>query len=191
MRVALVRPEIFDAMLQHGDLKAFSRIMGAANNGLADYASESRIRPPKAPNHLRANSEQARANAIAAYGEPEDPNSPVHHLVTAEAWGKHLYIAELAYEDGWRPNAASNVMFLPSDGAAQAKLKATTGILYPIHRGSHYHYNQDTLDRVVAVRSKFPKNLTPKEAHSILDDVAFQNQALIMLGRYSPILKVG
>jgi len=190
MRVALVRPQVFDAMLRHGDLKAFSRIMGAANNGLADYASESRIRPPNAPKHLRVNAKEAYRNAVAAYGKPKGPNARVHHLVTAEAWGNNQDIAELAYQDGWRPNAASNLMFLPYDEKTQANFEAATGFLCPLHQGSHFHYNQDTLDKIKNIRSTFPEKLTSMDAHAILDDVAFQNRALIMSGRYNPALKV-
>ncbi len=190
MRVALVRPEVFNAMLQHGDLKAFGRIMGAANNGLADYASESRPRPPNVPSHLITDSDAAYRNAVAAYGKPQGPNSRVHHLVTAEAWGKNQDIAELAYQNGWRPDAASNLMFLPYDEQTQANIEATTGIVYPLHQSGHYYYNQDTLEKVKTVRSTFPDKLTPQDARAILDDVAVQNRALIMSGHYNPILKV-
>jgi hypothetical protein len=190
MRVALVRPEIFNAMLQHGDLKAFGRIMGAANNGLADYASESRPRPPNVPSHLITDSAQAYRNAVAAYGKPQGPNSRVHHLVTAEAWGKNQYIAELAYQNGWRPDAASNLMFLPYDEQTQANIEAATGIVYPLHQSGHYYYNQDTLEKIRTVRSTFPDKITPRYARAILDDVAVQNRALIMSGHYNPILKV-
>ncbi|MFI4976380.1 MAG: AHH domain-containing protein [Caulobacterales bacterium] len=186
MRFVLANPGAFPAMLQgpaSESAKSFSLMIDAANRGLADYAAESRARPPGVVPELQTTSRSARA-AIAK--ELKDGNFQAHHLVPAYNWGKEINITQLAHEAGWNVDDPSNLIGLPANAKAQAEAPEWL----PIHNGPHSLYMEATRELILEVRAKFPKDLTPLQARSILEEVARTNRALIMTGSYGEILKI-
>lgn len=181
MRLVLVKPGAFVAMQQNSNV-ARGLIIQAAKGGLADYASESRARPAGVEPELQTTSESARA-VIAS--ELQGGNLWAHHLVPAGVWKRNIEIARLALKDDWKPNNPSNLIGLPADPATQQAL----GDLLPIHNDFHPKYDKVTQYLIDAARWTFPPNLTPMQAHAILDTVAILNRELIFAREYHQIMK--
>jgi hypothetical protein len=180
MRFALVNPDIFLAW--NRDPKVLDLIKAAANAGLADYAAESRARPTGVDPSLQTTSEKARAAIVSQLITRE---MQAHHLIPAAAWGKNLDLARLAYQAGWRVDAPSNLIALPSDPATQAMF----GGLLPIHNSRHGNYSQIVEYKIDIARGTFASPITPLEARAIFDNIALQERASILLGVYNPIMK--
>jgi hypothetical protein len=187
MRFVLANPGAFTAMLQGSpseSAKASSLIVDAANRGLADFAAESRARPAGVAPELQTTSRSARA-AIASM--LKTGNMQAHHLVPAAVWEAKIGIAELAAKDGWKPDDPTNLIALPADQAAWQYF----GGLLPMHNRYHGIYNGLTSSEIDAVRNSFPVELTPLQAHAILDTVAARNRYRILMGVFNPIMKAG
>jgi hypothetical protein len=158
-------------------------IIQAANGALADYAVESRARPPGVNPALQTTSERARA-AIA--DQLESHRLAVHHLVPANVWKDNIDLARLAFEAGWRVDAPSNLIALPMDETVQREL----GDTLPIHNRRHDIYSKNTNSLIDFARQAFPGSaLTPDKARAILDWVALYNRGLIIARVYHPIIK--
>jgi len=181
MRFVMVNPGAFLAMGH--DARSYDLILAAANGGLSDYAWESRARPAGVDPALQTTSRKARA-AIASM--LQDEQMAAHHLVPAEVWGDNVDVSNLALEAGWKVDAPSNLIALPTDVMAQEKL----GGSLPLHRGGHPNYNSDTLRRISLARGNFPSDLSPLQARSIMESVALYNRILILSRFYHPIIKV-
>jgi hypothetical protein len=181
MRLVMINPNAFLAMGQ--DSKASNAILTAANGALADYALESRARPPGVEPALQTTSSRARA-AIA--DELKRGRMVAHHLVPAEVWGKNADIARLALAAGWNTEAPSNLIGLPYDDATREEL----GYSLPEHRGYHKIYNQQAMDMISYERSISPPEITPLRARAIMDKVASDMRTRIIGHIYDPIIKV-
>jgi hypothetical protein len=185
MRIVLVNPGSFPAMLQGSGQRSSQSatlIIAAANAGLADYAAESRARPAGVRPELQTTSASAR-KAIAAF--LKNGKMQAHHLVPANVWGENIGIADLASKDGWEPDDPSNLIALPADVPTWNLFGGTL----PMHNSSHPKYDQDTRNEIVLTRSAFPPNLTPLQAHAILDSVALENRFRILTRVYYPVLR--
>jgi hypothetical protein len=187
MRIVLVRPGSFPAMLQKSGERggqSAELIIAAANAGLADNAAESRARPAGVAPELQTTSRSAR-KAIADF--LKNGKMQAHHLVPANVWGEKISIAELASKDEWEPDHPSNLIALPADLDTWKSL----GGALPMHNRNHPIYDDDTRREIDQERSAFPSELTPLQAHAILDIVAMRNRNRILAGAYNPVLKVG
>ena len=182
MRLVMVRPGAFVTMRQ-GSKPALDLITLAAKSGLADYAVESRARPPGVEPALQTTSQSARS----ALNLLRNDRMRAHHLVPAGIWKLNIAIARLAFQDGWRPDNPSNLIALPADVETQQALDDKL----PVHNDFHPIYDKDTQALINAERSAFPSKLTPLQAHSILDDVAIENRGLLFSGKYHPFLRIG
>jgi hypothetical protein len=99
----------------------------------------------------------------------------------------YAYIFNLAIKDDWATDLATNLIALPADENSQ--LSASE--ILPLHRTNHPNYNNDTLALILSERSTYPKELTPLQAHAIIQDVANINRAKILSGYYNPVMRVG
>jgi hypothetical protein len=191
MRAALVHPDLFSAMFQGENPRAFSLtlplITYAANAGLADYLSESRARPQGVDPSLQAKSAVAR-RAIGL--RLNDDRMQAHHLVSANVWGIHKDLAVLAQKNGWDQNSSSNLIGLPTNEINQADLAARTGLFLPIHRGPHKIYDDQSLELIKRLRRQKPTPLRPVDAQAILDEAARINRNKILSIEFGPALKV-
>ena len=179
MRFVLVNPGAFTSMNQ----KAADQIVAAAMGGLSNLNLESQARPMGVDPALQTRSESARA-AIAIHLLKGDWQA--HHLVPVMTIGRYAYIFNLAIDDGWKTNLATNLIALPANPSTQL----STGEILPIHNTNHPNYNNDTLALILLERSKFPENLTSTDAFAILQAVANINRARILDGYYNPVMKI-
>jgi hypothetical protein len=184
MRFVLATPGAFFAIQnptsQNAELGQL--IIRAADGGLADYAFESRARPPGVAPELQTTSRAARA----AIADMLKDGGQAHHLIPADVWKQKLDIASLALKAEWNPNNPSNLIALPSNELEREKL----GGLLPIHNGYHPMYNANAAALIDRIRQNFPSNLTPLQARSILEAAALRSWLRIIKGEYNPIMKV-
>ena len=94
------------------------------------------------PSGLRAHSQRARARAAdrATADQLRNDEWSVHHLVGIQPAKAHLALLTAATRAGWAMDAAANLMILPRNEAAQAKL-AAVGIHRPVHNSGHAEWN--------------------------------------------------
>jgi hypothetical protein len=180
MRFIMIHPGAFMSMNQN----AYNQIVAAALGGLSDLNLESSARPQGVDPALQTRSETARKviaiNLLSGKWQ-------AHHLVPVMTIGRYAYIFNLAIKDGWKTNLATNLIALPADENSQL----SAGEALPIHNTNHPKYNTDTLARILLERGTHPAELTPLDAHAILQDVANFNRARILSGDYNPVMRVG
>ena len=180
MRFVLIHPGAFTST----NRDAVNQIVTAALGGLSDLNLESSARPQGVDPALQTRSERARA-AIAIHLLKGDWQA--HHLVPIMTIGRYAYIFNLAKDDGWKTDLATNLIALPKDESAQLSV----GEMLPLHNTNHPNYNKDTLARIILERSKFPADITSVHAFAILQAVANFNRARILSGYYNPVMRVG
>jgi hypothetical protein len=182
MRFVLANPGAFVSMSR----RSVNLITMAALGGLSDFTSKSQARPQNVDPALQTKSERARAaiaiNLLRGLWA-------AHHLVPVSVANakQNADIAFLAKENGWTVDLADNLIGLPRDPSTQLGIGETL----PIHNNRHYSYNNDTQALISYYRRIFPPNLTPADAHSILESVSIFNRARILDGYYNPVMKVG
>jgi hypothetical protein len=181
MRLTLVDPSVFLSM-ERGDERATQFIVQSAQAAIADSVSEAR--PASVAPWLQANSAVARA-AIA--DELRQGNMQAHHLVPAAEWGRYAAYAELAYQAGWRPNGAANLIGLPADVATQAQVAPP---LLPLHSTQHRIYSADAQRLLKAGFDALGQEPSPQEARGVFDEVALLERLKITAGFWNPKLKM-
>lgn len=138
------------------DIEAFLRVLTALalpftslliSPSTSDKAEEDRdregsnaIRSPHRGYTYRAQKSAEKADAIT--NELLDlPERRVHHLINRAAADRFGDLLAAAIRTGWYMDEPANVITLPANTAAQAKL-AASGIFLPVHDNSHPAWNR-------------------------------------------------
>jgi len=181
MRYVLMNPDALVAKIP--DQKSYNMIIQAANAGAADYVYQS-ARPKGVDRKYQTTSASARAAVISE--TDRDINVAVHHLIPANVWRDKLYLVELAYAANWNVNDETNLIKLPRNVAAQARM----GGILPIHNASHATYDKDAIRLIVAEEIVSPKPITPEQAKVILMNVCSVERSRINNGYYGEFMRV-
>lgn len=105
-------------------------------------------------------------------------------------WEKLLDLATLASQAGWEPDSIKNLIALPANEAAQAKMAAEDGFILPIHDSSHPTYDKIALGFVLLQKAKYGEETpTPAEARAIFEAAAMKMRGQIMTGTWMPKLR--
>lgn len=119
------------------------------------------------PVPLRAHSSRARARAEAgdrAVTSRLEPSEwSVHHLIGVHSASGHHPLLIAASRAGWRMDAEENLMVLPRNRAAQAKL-AAAGIKRPVHDDRHLKWNEEVKAELAEIEGGLGRLGLPKES---------------------------
>ncbi|WP_158818494.1 AHH domain-containing protein [Methylocapsa sp. S129] len=180
MALELARPGTLYLALQ-GDQLSGRCINVAVEDGMRGGAIfESRPRPENLPAALQTTSSSARA---ALNLKPND-QMRAHHLIPANVWGEQLPLATLASQAGWQPDSIENLIALPANEAAQAKLAPNL----PIHSSSHSKYDAMVWGKIVIEEAEYLGTPTPAQARAIFEKVAGKMRDSIETGKWMPRL---
>jgi hypothetical protein len=132
------------------------------------------------PGPLRAYSLRARARAGTAdraVTSRLDPSEwSVHHLVGVDSARDHLPLLIAPARAGWRMDAEENLMVLPRNRAAQAKL-AAAGIERPVHDNGHLQWNSEVKIALARIEDEL------RDARLRRENVAYDQRARQLLER--------
>jgi hypothetical protein len=145
----------------------------AGPTGLRPMAVHQTGRPG---DRLRIDSKRARAAVQSHDREVTDVlhglEWRVHHLINSATIKLYHELFEAAARFGWRADEPGNLVALPADARAQAKLTRHK-VKRPIHDSGHSRWNDGVRQDLESLRSRFgDKNLqAPKIGHEIRNEL--------------------
>ena len=117
------------------------------------------------PSGLRAHSQRALARAADrdAADQLRNDEWSVHHLIGIQPAKQHLPLLTAATRAGWTMDEATNLMILPRNEAAQAKL-AAMGIHRHVHDNGHPKWNREVNAELIRIERWLRSSRLPKES---------------------------